>query len=579
MFKYLGKENDLFKVEDTDDGAVDKIDGDSLRQAMNQVKIEGLYFDDNGNICEDMFDEILVENTVKTKTKNSNLTKAKKAKNDEFYTQLSDIEKELSHYPIETFKDKVIYCPMDVAVNTGAILQSQFVKYFQLNAHKLQFKKLICTCLVEKAQGVGEDIEDVQNCYVLERVKVPMMQRNIYGYSHGQGSNDTVIDEIDDFGIKYKRQNGGVHAVPYHIINQAVTDATGKIELIGKYVNGFDPVTGQPTLVDDFMGNYWYFEGHRLSIKWCRKHPDGTLEVLPNECYFFNNDDIISDFSVFPEGILNGEKVTCYESVDGGSGCLYPAEYYDYKEVDYSDNFVGYYSHCPEDDSEFGGSGDFRSEYCTKLLQEADIVVTNPPFSLFREFVKWLVDADKKFIVVGNQNAFTYKEIFPLIRDNKLWTGTGKSYSSLAGYFQSPYEDRAVTGEHKEGQVRVSGVCWFTNVDHFHRHEKMTLLTMQDWKDTKGIEYPKYDNYDAIEVSKSNQIPSDYDGVMGVPISFLHKFSPDQFEIIDINPHFFSLVEQGLPKLKQLTLHNANKKDPYARILIRHRKDENGKLV
>ena len=131
MFKYLGKENDLFKVEDTDDGAVDKIDGDSLRQAMNQVKIEGLYFDDNGNICEDMFDEILVENKVKTKTRNSNLTKAKKAKNDEFYTQLSDIEKELSHYPIETFKDKVIYCPMDVAVNTGAILQSQFVKYFQ----------------------------------------------------------------------------------------------------------------------------------------------------------------------------------------------------------------------------------------------------------------------------------------------------------------------------------------------------------------------------------------------------------------------------------------------------------------
>lgn len=580
MFKYLGRESDLFKVEDTDDGAVDKIDGDSLRQAMNQVKIEGLYFDDNGNICEDVFDEILVENKVKTKTKNSNLTKAKKAKNDEFYTQLSDIEKELSHYPIETFKDKVIYCPMDVAVNTGAILQSQFVKYFQLNAHKLQFKKLICTCLVEKAQGVGEDIEDVQNCYVLERVKVPTMQRNIYGYSHGQGSNDTVIDEIDDFGIKYKRQNGGVHAVPYHIINQAVTDATGKIELIGKYVNGFDPVTGQPTLVDDFMGNYWYFDGHRLSIKWCRKHPDGTLEVLPNECYFFNNDDIISDFSVFPEGTLNGEKVTCYESVDGGSVCLYPSEYYDYKEVDYSDNFVSYYSHCPEDSSEFGGSGDFRSEYCTKLLQEADIVVTNPPFSLFGDFIKLLISSNKQYLIVGNRATYSQDYMFEGIKNNTIWTGYSTTHQVL--FTLPPLVEQDLLDAYNRGELKVNlgsghdksytltkdghivkgiNACWYTNIHYDKQYENLLGLSMQDNIDN-GVNYKKYDDFDAIDISKTAEIPMDYEDVMGVPISFIDKYNPKQFELIQM--------------LKKVHI---NGKIPYARILIRHRKDENGKLI
>lgn len=580
MFKYLGRENDLFKVEDTDDGVVDKVDGDSLRQAMNQVKIEGLYFDDNGNICEDMFDEIIVENKVKTKTKNSNLTKAKKAKNDEFYTQLSDIEKELSHYPIETFKDKVIYCPMDVAVNTGAILQSQFVKYFQLNAHKLQFKKLICTCLVEKAQGVGEDIEDVQNCYVLERVKVPTMQRNIYGYSHGQGSNDTVIDEIDDFGIKYKRQSGGVHAVPYHIINQAVTDATGKIELIGKYVNGFDQVTGQPTLVDDFMGNYWYFEGHKLSIKWCRKHPDGTLEVLPDECYFFNNDDIISDFSVFPEGTLNGEKVTCYESVDGGSVCLYPSEYYDYKEVDYSDNFVSYYSHCPEDSSEFGGSGDFRSEYCTKLLQEADIVVTNPPFSLFGDFIKLLISSNKQYLIVGNRATYSQDYMFEGIKNNTIWTGYSTTHQVL--FTLPPLVEQELLDAYNRGELKVNlgsghdksytltkdghivkgiNACWYTNIHYDKQYENLLGLSMQDNIDN-GVNYKKYDDFDAIDISKTAEIPMDYEDVMGVPISFIDKYNPKQFELIQM--------------LKKVHIDG---KVPYARILIRHRKDENGRLI
>ena len=566
MLVFKEFENNEFSILDTEDNVIESISDEELLNILctTDLEIQGLSLNSKGFVVDDS--KTVLYKPIKVK--NSNLTKAKKAKNDEFYTQLSDIEKELSHYPIETFKDKVIYCPMDVATNTGKILQSQFVKYFQLNAHKLQFKKLIATCLVDKAAGDGVALDDAQNCYILERKSVDSIQRNIYGYTHGDGSSNPVIAEVDDFGLKYKTKDENMHAIPYHIVNQAVTDSSGKIVLVKKYIDHYDEETGKPVLTDENKGLTWVFEGYHLSIKWCRKHPDGTIEMLPDECYFLNNNDIISDFSVFPK---DEDGNPCFENVSNGSVCLAPSEYYDYQEIDYND-YEEYFSHCPEDNSKFGGSGDFRSEYCTRLLQEADIVVTNPPFSLFREFVKWLVDADKKFIIVGNQNAFTYKEVFPLIKNSKLWTGTGKSYSSLAGYFQSPYEDRAVTGEHKEGQVRVSGVCWFTNVDHFHRHEKMTLLTMQDWKDTKGIEYPKYDNYDAIEVSKSNQIPSDYDGVMGVPISFLHKFSPDQFDILNCSA-YFDADKFGCSPLY------INGKKVYARILIRNHKDENEKLI
>ena len=154
MFKYTGKDENMFKVLDTEDGVTESVDGETLRKILNDgIVIEGISFNDNGDIQDDDFGDILY--AMSEKSKNSNLSKAKKAKNDEFYTQLVDIEKELSRYPEGTFKDKIIYCPMDVATNTGAILQSQFVKYFQMNAHKLQFKKLIATCLVEKAAGEG----------------------------------------------------------------------------------------------------------------------------------------------------------------------------------------------------------------------------------------------------------------------------------------------------------------------------------------------------------------------------------------------------------------------------------------
>ena len=171
------------------------------------------------------------------------------------------------------------------------------------------------------------------------------------------------------------------------------------------------------------------------------------------------------------------------------------------------------------------GDGDFRSPECVELLKQADIVVTNPPFSLFREFVAQLVEYDKSFIIIGNQNAITYKEIFPLIKDNKIWLGNG--FKGNVGFFKSPYEDVAVSSQHKDGFIRVSGVMWFTNLDIRKRHEKMEL-----YKRYTPEEYPKYENYDAIEVSKTAEIPEDYYDIMGVPITFLDKYNPEQFEIL-----------------------------------------------
>ena len=171
------------------------------------------------------------------------------------------------------------------------------------------------------------------------------------------------------------------------------------------------------------------------------------------------------------------------------------------------------------------GDGDFRSQECISLLKEADIVCTNPPFSLFREYVAQLMEYNKKFLIIGNQNAITYKEIFPLIRSNRMWLGYG--FKGGAAHFYSEYEDTASAGEHKEGMIRVSGVVWFTNLETTKRQEPLIL-----YRTYNPIDYPHYDNYDAIEVSKTADIPMDYDGVMGVPITFMDKYCPGQFEIV-----------------------------------------------
>ena len=177
---------------------------------------------------------------------------------------------------------------------------------------------------------------------------------------------------------------------------------------------------------------------------------------------------------------------------------------------------------------ELKGDGDFRSQECIELLKQSDIVVTNPPFSLFREYVAQLIKYDKKFIIVGHQNAISYKEIFSLIKDNKLWLGYGFK-GGAAHFINTHYEDYASASDHKEGMIRVSGVVWFTNIDIKKRHEELVM-----YKTYNPEEFPKYENYEAINVDKSTDIPMDYDGVIGVPITFLDKYSPDQFEIVGL---------------------------------------------
>ena len=210
------------------------------------------------------------------------------------------------------------------------------------------------------------------------------------------------------------------------------------------------------------------------------------------------------------------------------------------------------------------GDGDFRSAECVELLKQADIVVTNPPFSLFREYVAQLIKYDKKFIIIGPKNAITYKEMFGLIKENKVWLGYRNINSDM--WFVLPEDSEDAEKIENGKKLKHINACWFTNLDIEKRHKNLIC-----YRNYTPERYPTYDNYNAINVDKVADIPHDYDGIMGVPITFLDKYCPEQFEILDINPHFFTLVERGLPKLKQLTLKNAGKKDPYARILIRRR--------
>jgi len=239
------------------------------------------------------------------------------------------------------------------------------------------------------------------------------------------------------------------------------------------------------------------------------------------------------------------------------------------------------------------GDGDFRSDESINLLKQSDIVVTNPPFSLFREYVKQLFDYKKKFVIIGNINAITYKEIFPLIKNNKLWLGP--SISSGDREFVVPhYIFKEIgnwrTDENGVHYARVMGVRWFTNLDHGRRHQPLPLMTMREnlkyskHKNIKGkTKYDEYDNYDAIEVPFTDAIPSDYDGVMGVPISFLDKYSPEQFEILGITDRDNNsglktkvYTEEDAPNPGDLNRRGAIKigsdyKSTYARLLIRRK--------
>lgn len=226
------------------------------------------------------------------------------------------------------------------------------------------------------------------------------------------------------------------------------------------------------------------------------------------------------------------------------------------------------------------GDGDFRSKEVTRLRDEADIIVTNPPFSLFREFLAWIISAHKEFLIIGNMNAITFKEVFPLIRGNVLWLG--ESIHSGDREFGIP-DNYPITAagwridEKGRKFIRVKGVRWFTNLDHGRRHQPLELMTMEDnlkyskHKDLKTKNaYVRYDYYDAIEIPYTDAIPSDYNGVMGVPISFLDKYCPEQFEILNANDYrrddTVPLKPHGLIKDKEGAI---NGKPTYARILIR----------
>ena len=216
------------------------------------------------------------------------------------------------------------------------------------------------------------------------------------------------------------------------------------------------------------------------------------------------------------------------------------------------------------------GDGDFRSEECIELLKQADIVVTNPPFSLFREYVAQLIKYDKKFIIIGPVNAITYKEIFPLIKENKLWLGYG--FSAGNAYFKIPEDARNnyANGVFNEqtGLVKFRNCTWFTNLDIQKRHENLIL-----YKRYTTEEYPKYDNYDAINVDKVADIPCDYDGVMGVPITFLDKYSPEQFEIVGATESEGKGFSMGLwDSTSKISQPLVNGQKVYKRIFIKRQK-------
>lgn len=220
------------------------------------------------------------------------------------------------------------------------------------------------------------------------------------------------------------------------------------------------------------------------------------------------------------------------------------------------------------------GDGDFRSPEVTALRDESDYIITNPPFSLFREFLAWIMEGEKKFALLSNMNAITYKEIFPLIKNNEIWVGTGFNLSLV---FQTPYENileanrkfvKSKGFNPDDKYIKTPGICWLTNIDHGKRHHPLVLMTMEEnlrhSKHKEIIEngYQKYDNYDAIEVPYVDSIPSDYKEIMGVPTTFLDKYCPEQFEIIGEAKHG---SDGPLDLFKPIV----NGKEKYVRIVIK----------
>lgn len=231
------------------------------------------------------------------------------------------------------------------------------------------------------------------------------------------------------------------------------------------------------------------------------------------------------------------------------------------------------------------GDGDFRSDEVRKLRDEADVIITNPPFSLFRDFLLWVTESNKQFMMIGNINCITYKEVFPLIKDNKAWLGNGMGRWISGFIVPEKYELYGTEARIENGKriVATNNCLWLTNIEHGRRHQPLSLMTMADnmkfssHKVVRENGYPNYENYDAIDVPFSDAIPSDYEGLMGVPITFLDKYNPDQFEVIGCSDNGAISDEYKLPHFKKHNEPYINGKKIYKRIFIRKRvqPDEN----
>lgn len=266
------------------------------------------------------------------------------------------------------------------------------------------------------------------------------------------------------------------------------------------------------TQLEDIENELYYYKEHfRGKVVYC--NCDGFLNEEKSNffVYFSLNYEFLGLKGLIctkynPNG--NGKKYEYYGDLNGNN---YPDE----EEIFTSD---------------LEGDGDFRSEECIELLKKCDIVCTNPPFSLFRQYVAQLFEYKKDFLIIGNANAISYKEVFPLIKENKMWLGVSITSGDRKFVVPDNYPLNAAgcgIDENGKRYIRVKGVRWFTNLDHKKRHEELLL-----YKKYNTEEYPKYDNYDAIEVGKTKNIPMDYNGIMGVPITFLDKYCPTQFEIV-----------------------------------------------
>lgn len=213
------------------------------------------------------------------------------------------------------------------------------------------------------------------------------------------------------------------------------------------------------------------------------------------------------------------------------------------------------------------GDGDFRSDEVRRLRDAADVIVTNPPFSLFREFLAWIMEADKKFLVIGNMNTINTKDVFPLVVSGKLWMGNGftngNAYFQVADGTKISYADGVY--DSVTNLVKFRNCCWYTNLEHGRRHQPLQLMSMSDnlrysrHREIRDVGYRHYDNYDAIEVPYSDAIPSDYDGVMGVPVTFLDKFCPEQFEIVGITKTWFGAATKVYPEQVQIDVNGVRK--------------------